>query len=231
MSTLLIVDDDAETVRFMEELLAAPGRRIVTALAPDRAMALVREHAPDVVISDIHLNAERTGVDLLRAIRSGGHAARVVLISGFGTLETAIDAVRHGAFDYISKPFDIAEVKGVVERALRSPEAPTDAPAPQDAPPGLIGRSSAMLAVYKQIAQAADAQAPVLIVGESGTGKELVARAIHRHGRHDLPGRDQRDLGGAAGQAASRPSRRRGEAGRRDAADQGRRPCRCRHQR
>ncbi len=183
MSTLLIVDDDAETVRFMEELLAAPGRRIVTALAPDRAMALVREHAPDVVISDIHLNAERTGVDLLRAIRSGGHAARVVLISGFGTLETAIDAVRHGAFDYISKPFDIAEVKGVVERALRSPEAPADAPAPQDAPPGLIGRSSAMLAVYKQIAQAADAQAPVLIVGESGTGKELVARAIHRHGR------------------------------------------------
>jgi len=121
MSTLLIVDDDAETVRFMEELLAAPGRRIVTALAPDRAMALVREHAPDVVISDIHLNAERTGVDLLRAIRAGGHAARVVLISGFGTLETAIDAVRHGAFDYISKPFDIAEVKGVVERALRSP--------------------------------------------------------------------------------------------------------------
>jgi DNA-binding NtrC family response regulator len=183
MSTLLIVDDDAETVRFMEELLAAPGRRIVSALAPDRAMALVREHAPDVVISDIHLNAERTGVDLLRAIRSGGHAARVVLISGFGTLETAIDAVRHGAFDYISKPFDIAEVKGVVERALRSPEAPADAPAPQDAPPGLIGRSSAMLAVYKQIAQAADAQAPVLIVGESGTGKELVARAIHRHGR------------------------------------------------
>jgi DNA-binding NtrC family response regulator len=183
MSTLLIVDDDAETVRFMEELLAGPGRRIVTALAPDRAMALVREHAPDVVISDIHLNAERTGVDLLRAIRSGGHAARVVLISGFGTLETAIDAVRHGAFDYISKPFDIAEVKGVVERALRSPEAPADAPAPQEAPPGLIGRSSAMLTVYKHIAQAADAQAPVLIVGESGTGKELVARAIHRHGR------------------------------------------------
>jgi len=91
--------------------------------------------------------------------------------------------VRHGAFDYISKPFDIAEVKGVVERALRSPEAPADAPAPQEAPPGLIGRSSAMLAVYKHIAQAADAQAPVLIVGESGTGKELVARAIHRHGR------------------------------------------------
>jgi DNA-binding NtrC family response regulator len=183
MPTLLIVDDDAETVRFMEELLASPGRRIVTAQAPDRAMALVREHTPDVVISDIHLNAERTGVDLLRAIRSGGHPARVVLISGFGTLETAIDAVRHGAFDYISKPFDIAEVKGVVDRALRSPEPPTETPTQPEPPPGLIGRSSAMLTVYKQVAQAADAQAPVLIVGESGTGKELVARAIHRHGR------------------------------------------------
>jgi DNA-binding NtrC family response regulator len=183
MTTLLIVDDDAETVRFMEELLAAPGRRILTALAPDRAMALVREHAPDVVVSDIHLNAERTGVDLLRAIRAGGHASRVVLISGFGTLETAIDAVRHGAFDYISKPFDIAEVKATVDRALRAPEAPPEAPVQPEPPPGLIGRSSAMLTVYKQIAQAADAQAPVLIVGESGTGKELVARAIHRHGR------------------------------------------------
>ena len=183
MSTLLIVDDDAETVRFMEELLAEPGRQILSAGTPDRALALVREHEVDVVVSDINLNADRSGLDLLRAVRSGGHPARVVLISGFGTLETAIDAVRHGAFDYISKPFDIAEVKATVERALTASEPPPEAPTPIEAPPGLIGRSPAMLAVYKQIAHAADAQAPVLIVGDSGTGKELVARAIHRHGR------------------------------------------------
>ena len=183
MSTLLIVDDDAETVRFMEELLAEPGRQILSAGTPDRALALVREHEVDVVVSDIHLNADRSGLDLLRAVRSGGHPARVVLISGFGTLETAIDAVRHGAFDYVSKPFDIAEVKATVERALTASEPPPEAPTPIEAPPGLIGRSPAMLAVYKQIAHAAAAQAPVLVVGGSGTGKELVARAIHRHGR------------------------------------------------
>ena len=183
MPTLLIVDDDVETVRFMEELLGAPGRRILTAVAPDNALALVREHAVDVVISDIHLNADRTGLDLLRAIQAAGYRARVVLISGFGTLETAIDAVRLGAFDYISKPFNIAEVKATIERALKAPEAPLEAPVPVEAPPGLIGRSAAMLTVYKQVAQAAIAQAPVLIVGASGTGKELVARAIHRHGR------------------------------------------------
>ena len=183
MTTLLIVDDDPETVGFMEELLAAPGRTILSATTPERALMLARERDLDVVVSDINLNADRTGIDLLRSLRSLGSPARVVLISGFGTLETAIDAVRNGAFDYISKPFDIAEVKATVESALSAPGAPEEAPEPVSAPPGLIGRSAAMLAVYKQIAHAAHADAPVLIAGESGTGKELVARAVHRHGR------------------------------------------------
>jgi DNA-binding NtrC family response regulator len=110
----------------------------------------------------------------------------VLLISGFGTLETAIAAVRAGAFDYISKPFDIGEVKATVERALAQAAAPsvqtTGAPGTPE-PAGLVGRTAAMLEVYKQIARAADASVPVLIVGESGTGKELVARAIHAHSR------------------------------------------------
>src|SRR4029453_15280476 len=153
MPTLLIVDDDAETVRLMEELLAgsgrqilsarAPGpgldllrgrnggvpgrdiqlhagsgRQILSARAPGPALDLLRERNVDVLVSDINLNAGRSGLDLLRAIRADGKATRVVLISGFGTLETAVDAVRNGAFDYISKPFNIAEVKAVVERAL-----------------------------------------------------------------------------------------------------------------
>ena len=109
----------------------------------------------------------------------------VVLISGFGTLETAIEAVRAGAFDYISKPFVIADVKRIVDRALeqgtREASLPPEMPA---SPPGsLIGRTAPMLEVYKQIAHAADSSAPVLIVGESGVGKELVARAIHGHSK------------------------------------------------
>ncbi len=110
-------------------------------------------------------------------------SSEVLLISGFGTLDTAVQAVRASAFDYISKPFNIAEVKATVERALTRggsrPERPSaDAPPPE----GLVGRTAAMLTVYKQIAHAANSAAPVLITGESGTGKELVARAIHEHG-------------------------------------------------
>jgi DNA-binding NtrC family response regulator len=183
MPTLLIVDDDAETVRLMEELLAGAGREILSARAPGAALDLLREQKVDVLVSDINLNAGHSGLDLLRAIRAEGRSTRVVLISGFGTLETAVDAVRNGAFDYISKPFNITEVKAIVERALSSPPTPP-APSPAvDVPTGLIGRSAAMLLVYKQVAQAADAHVPVLITGESGTGKELVARAIHRHSR------------------------------------------------
>jgi DNA-binding NtrC family response regulator len=185
MSRILIVDDDPETCRFMAELLSAPDREIATAQDPERALGLAAEQAPDVVISDINLGARLSGLDVLRRLRAVAPEARVVLVSGFGTLETAIDAVRNGAFDYVSKPFDIGAVRATVERALAGGGAPSAAPdAPSVVPPaGLIGRTAPMLAVYKQIALAADSAAPVLITGESGTGKELVARAIHQHGR------------------------------------------------
>jgi len=107
------------------------------------------------------------------------------MLTGHGSIDSAIEAIRAGAFDYISKPFNIGEVKGIVERALRQPvAAPIARPTTREpGVPGLIGRTAPMLEVYKQIARAADAVAPVLVVGESGTGKELVARAIHSHGR------------------------------------------------
>ncbi len=185
MHRILIVDDDRETCRFMAELLDQPGRQFEVAYDPDTALALARSTPFDLVISDINLNASISGLDVLRAFKQANAAGAVVLISGFGTLETAIDAVRAGAFDYISKPFNISEVKAIVERALKQPAVPAveRPPAREAAVPGLIGRTAAMLEVYKQIARAADAAAPVLIVGESGTGKELVARAIHSHGR------------------------------------------------
>jgi DNA-binding NtrC family response regulator len=168
----------------MAELLAAPNREIATAQEPERALALAREQVPDVVVSDINLGTRLSGLDVLRQLRTVAPEARVVLVSGFGTLETAIDAVRNGAFDYVSKPFDIGAVRRTVERALAGSGTAAPAPVPPSvAPAGLIGRTAAMLAVYKQIALAADSTAPVLVTGESGTGKELVARAIHQHGR------------------------------------------------
>jgi DNA-binding NtrC family response regulator len=179
---ILLVDDDADTCTFLEELLEASGREFVSVQDPDAALAKIAHDHFDLLISDINLNAPRSGLDLLRRFKTV-QGAPVVLISGFGTLETAIEAVRAGAFDYISKPFVIADVKRIVDRALalgaREAEAPAETPA---GPVGsLIGRTAPMLEVYKQIAHAADSAAPVLIIGESGSGKELVARAIHTH--------------------------------------------------
>jgi DNA-binding NtrC family response regulator len=184
VARILVVDDDAETCRFLEELLESPDRQFVSVQDPDTALTKIGHDSFDLLISDINLNAPRSGLDLLRRFKAD-QAAPVVLISGFGTLETAIEAVRAGAFDYISKPFDIADVKRIVDRALeqgtRQPEPPAETPV---GPVGsLIGRTAPMLEVYKQIAYAADSSAPVLIVGESGSGKELVARAIHSHSK------------------------------------------------
>ena len=184
MRRILIVDDDRETTRFMSELLAADDRELTTASSADAALTSIRRGSIDLLISDINLNDRRTGLDLLRAFRDENPAGQVVLISGFGTLETAIEAVRAGAFDYISKPFSIAEVKGTVERALEVGETgvPAEPGGSPGLPRGLLGRSAGMVGVYKQIAHAAASAAPVLIIGESGTGKELVARAVHAHG-------------------------------------------------
>src|SRR4029079_6691716 len=188
MPGILVVDDDRETCRFMDELLRGPDRHIELAHTPEEALALAERGAFDLVVSDINLNAELSGLDLLRAFKRADPRLEVVLISGFGTLETAIEAVRAGALDYVSKPFDIVEVKETVDRALKRRAQPASSSAPAEAveavpADGLIGRSRGMLAVYKQIAHGAGSDAPVLITGETGTGKELIAQALHHHSR------------------------------------------------
>jgi DNA-binding NtrC family response regulator len=135
------------------------------------------------VISDLKLNARLDGIDVLRSVREATPGTPVIIVTGFGELEKAVEAVREGAFDFVSKPFNITELKGLVERALlKSPAAPPPTTVRDNLPPALLGRTPVMTMVYKQIAHAASADAPVLIIGESGTGKELVARAIHQHG-------------------------------------------------
>jgi DNA-binding NtrC family response regulator len=182
---VLIVDDDEETCRLIAELIAEPGRELHQAYTGDEAIARARREPFDLVVSDINLNGPDSGLDVLKAFKRANPTGEVVLISGFGTLDTAVEAVRAGAFDYISKPFNIGEVRGTVARALsrRHDAAVPPALGMDPVPAGIVGRTASMLAVYKQIAYAADSSVPVLIQGESGTGKELVARAIHEHGR------------------------------------------------
>src|SRR5262249_15123945 len=174
-----------ETCRLIAELVAAPGRELHQCQTAAKAIELANKERFDLVISDINLNGGETGLDVLKWFKHASPDSEVVLISGFGTLDTAVQAVRAGAVDYISQPVNISEVRATVARALaRGQKDPaTDHHRESDVvPEGIIGRTAGMLAVYKQIAYAADSAAPVLIEGESGTGKELVARAIHMHG-------------------------------------------------
>ncbi len=181
---ILILDDDAETCRLMQELLAGPGRDIDTATDPEVALERSRARPYDLVVSDLKLNARLDGIDVLRQVRAASPTTQVIIVTGFGELEKAVEAVREGAFDFVSKPFNIVEIKQLVERALqKAPVLPASSAVRDTIPPGLLGRTQAMTSVYKQIAYAATADVPVLIVGESGTGKELVADAIHEHGK------------------------------------------------
>src|SRR4030095_1343109 len=118
MPRVLAVDDDPDTWRIIAEVLAAPGREFELATDSNRAVHLAGTEAFDLGICDINLNSSLNGLDVLRAFKGANPAGQVLLISGFGTLQTAIEAVRAGAFDYISKPFDIEEVKKTVRRAL-----------------------------------------------------------------------------------------------------------------
>jgi DNA-binding NtrC family response regulator len=183
MPRILVVDDDRDTCRLIAEVLAAADRQFELATESVRAVELARTESFDLIVCDINLNSSLNGLDVLRAFKSANPNGQVLLISGFGTLQTAIEAVRAGAFDYISKPFDIEEVKKTVQRALDQTGARqlAETPAVDFSPGEIIGRTPVMLAVYKQIARAADSVVPVLIVGESGTGKELVAQALHRN--------------------------------------------------
>jgi DNA-binding NtrC family response regulator len=188
MKRILVIDDDRASCNLLRELFTAQGWSVETAETPERALGLAAREKFDLLVSDINLEAELSGLDLLREMRD---RCPVVLITGFGALDTTVAASREGAWDIISKPFKVQEIIAVARRALeRSGESGKgDGPATeaerlrhdQGGLVGLVGRSPAMLELYKEIARVAPARSTVLIIGESGTGKELVARSIHQH--------------------------------------------------
>ena len=185
MVDILIVDDDLDLLEVMSTALARPGRTIECASSGEAAIALSRsERQFDVVLTDLNLKSSVSGLDILKSFKAEHPATQVILMSGFSTLDSAVEGVRAGALDYIGKPFDIREVTATVNRALETRVPVATTPAASSAlPAGLLGRTREMLEVYKQIALAADASTPILVTGESGTGKELVARAIHEYGK------------------------------------------------
>ncbi len=192
MNTILVVDDDDQLRKSFHKLLTEEGYTVRTAASGEACLAMVREKAPDLVILDVQLPGIN-GLDTFRSIHRIEPKLPTIIMTAFGTTETAIEATQMGAFDYILKPFEIPYMLSVIEKALeagrfmRSPVEMDVAP-DQIAHEALIGRCSAMQEVYKAIGRVASTDATVLIRGESGTGKELVARAIYQYSqRQDRP--------------------------------------------
>ena len=185
MARVLVVDDSQETCDLLE-LLLGEGKggldaEVVKATRPEDAIQHLQAGGFDLMLSDINLEASLDGLDLLRVAKPLG--VETILLTGFGTLEKALEAVREGAFDFISKPWNNEELKSLVKRAILMKESQKGRK-PADQGPTLhqsvmIGSSPKMMEVYRTIASLQNSRTTVLIVGESGTGKELVAQNIH----------------------------------------------------
>lgn len=185
MSRILIVDDEPSIGWALQQVLRDEGHAVDLAASAEDAWSLTASQQPDVIVMDVRL----PGVDGLTAMEQLPQPLRetpVVIMTAFGNLDTAVRAINSGAFEYITKPFDLDQAVGVITRALESASKAShdEAAAHETAELGnlLIGESPAMQAVFRQIALAAEHDVPVLITGESGTGKELVALALHRYG-------------------------------------------------
>lgn len=188
MSQILIVDDEPSICWAFREALSDEGHRVAVAPSAEEALQQVASgERPELVVLDVRLPGI-DGLSAMRELRRELGAVPVVVMTAFGSLDTAVRAMEQGAFDYLIKPFDLEAAVTVLRRALAA-AAPREQqiPAATEAQPApgqtLLGRSPGMQQVFKQIALVAPSQVGVLITGESGTGKELVARAIHRHGK------------------------------------------------
>ncbi|HTL66407.1 MAG TPA: sigma-54 dependent transcriptional regulator [Lacunisphaera sp.] len=183
---ILVVDDDAEVRYSLNRVLSSRHYKVVEAANGEEGVAAVKRQPPDVVLLDNRMTG-MTGLETLQHIRAANPKQLVILMTAYGTAQTAIEAMKYGAFDYVVKPFDPAKVIALVESALstqadiRSAGGVQPVINSEEHKEGIVGASAAMQQVFKIIGQVTTSDVTVMITGESGTGKELVARSIHRH--------------------------------------------------
>lgn len=192
MPRILVVDDEESVCRMLRDLLEAEGYEVSVALHAFEALDLLRsDEEINAVLVDVRM-PDVDGLEFFNRVRREGYIVPVVVMTAYGTTDTAIQAMKLGAFDYVLKPFSIEELLMTVQKAVELDRMAQEVKALRHELSGeapgedfeeLIGQSPAMLEVYKQIGKFANTDFTILIVGETGTGKELVAGAIHRHGR------------------------------------------------
>jgi two-component system response regulator AtoC len=196
MRRVLVVDDEESVCQMLHDLLEAEGYLVSVALHASKALEYLRGEEINAALVDIRM-PDIDGLEFLTQVQGMGYPLPVILMTAYGTTDTAIQAMKLGAFDYVLKPFNIDEllltVKKAVEvdrmtREVKALRRELAGKAPGEKIEELIGRSPAMQEVYKQIGRVADTDYTVLVLGETGTGKELVAGAIHRNsGRKEGP--------------------------------------------
>jgi two-component system response regulator PilR (NtrC family) len=194
MPTILVVDDEPNIIEVLEIALQDAGMEVLKCNSGRQALVILKEKEIDVVISDIKM-PDFSGVELLQEAKRLSPDTVFIMITAFASPETAIEALQHGAYDYITKPFRMEELRAIVYRALENRKSPKPHAVPSlvdmEALQGqklfqalhgshVVGKSPKMVAVYRTIGTVAMSDSTVLITGESGTGKELVARAIHQ---------------------------------------------------
>lgn len=184
---LLIVDDEASIHHAFQRAFRGQDLEILTAMSASSAEQITREQQPDAIVLDLHL-PDATGLSTFQKLRSIDERIPIILITGHGTTDLAIEAIKQGAFEYLLKPLELPQLRELIGSALQSsrlmrrPAAlPEETPAPLLPGDQLIGSCAAMQDLYKGIGRVAAQDVMVLLLGESGTGKELVARAIYQH--------------------------------------------------
>ncbi|HEX9147142.1 MAG TPA: sigma-54 dependent transcriptional regulator [Candidatus Binatia bacterium] len=186
---ILVTDDDAVSCQLFSEVLEKEGYQVDRVQSGEETLAQLKKNDYDLLLVDVRMPL-MSGLDVARTVRKEHLEVPVVVMTAFGSIETAIEAIREGAYDYISKPMNLEELKKTVARAVKLKahrdrgEEPTGKAEDGEQNGTVIGKSAAMVEVYKTVAKAAPTKSTVLILGESGTGKELIARAIHQHSQN-----------------------------------------------
>jgi nitrogen regulation protein NR(I) len=193
MPTLLVIDDEEAILHAFRRAFRGPDVKLLTASSADEGLRQFGTHRPDVVILDVHL-PDQSGLETFREIHGQDARVPVLFITGHGTTDSAIEAIKFGAYDYLLKPLELNQLRELVGRAfeisrlMSVPAVLAEEEAVPERSDVLVGRCPAMQEVYKAVGRVARQDVTVLLTGESGTGKELVARALYHHsGRAGQP--------------------------------------------
>jgi two-component system, NtrC family, response regulator AtoC len=193
MAKVLVVDDEITMIQITAELLRAEGHEVFPCSNVDAAMAVLETQKPELVITDLYLEKSKpVGLTVLAKARANNPPPVVIVITGYATVQTAVEAMKTGAFDYLQKPFNLEDFKLTIRRALSYNQAVSENAylkkqlKQQYRFDQIVGLSPKMQEVFKMVERVADTDSTVLILGESGTGKELIARALHFNSRRQF---------------------------------------------